>query len=303
MNSALMATSIAADRDIPAFDFNIGNSVVTDSAASATSSASVGLPMRRGLMSMMKGMVGLRDQDSAAGVARVTNKEEVSTKLDAKSYAARWRTTKLVVFDLVRGNIPITTTSTTTSSAANAALHTTDSSAGNALYRIRRHKERRKSVIGDKLKKLRALQSGVVRKIGWLPEWWWDILPPIDLSAELGAFDDIRMSDMLDCSDVSGDNQGGEGNHSNNNYNEITLLDEAEDPFQKDTALSPHLSTSATAGAGQRMGYDVWRWLSNWDNSDWMPDDMVSPPLQQLLLEKLNNFASSIFYFSSLFYF
>lgn len=276
MNSSLMASCVAADRDIPAFDFSIGNPVQNDSATSAASSASVGLTARRGLMSMMKGMVGLRDQDSATGAARIASSKVISSKLDAKSYAARWRTTKLVIFELVRGNIPITTTNTSTASTAAGALNTTDSIAGNALYRIKRNTtERRKSVIGDKLKKLRALQNGVVRKIAWLPEWWWDLLPPIDLSSDLEGFTENRMSDLLDF----GDDNFADGFCAGERLlSECTILDEAEDPFKTDAHL--------VQTGGPR--YDAWRWLTDWDDCDWMPNDLVSFVQYQILLKPGN---------------
>jgi hypothetical protein len=186
---------------------------------------------------------------------------------DGRGYAARWRTARMVDFELVRGGgvtadgIPTWTstgtgtgthtntnasTSTTLSEATAASTSSSSSSkGGNALYRVQRRRERRaaattsvaaavprssdaqsqtpsrvgggggdggnsaprksqasqhqhqhsskgrhhhsrdrRTVLGDVVRKQRAAQMGVVGKVGWLPEWWWDLVPPISVAEE-----------------------------------------------------------------------------------------------------------------------
>jgi hypothetical protein len=142
--------------------------------------------------------------------------------VDGKNYAARWRTSKLVVFEQVRGTLPLTVTATSTSTAATAT--SVGSSGGNALYRLRKRNGKRRSVIGDKMKKLRALQNGAVRKIAWLPEWWWDLLPAISVQAEIATASDVdRSEDWLEGAEVV----EGEVDERERLMSECTLLDEA----------------------------------------------------------------------------
>jgi hypothetical protein len=257
MNAAIMSTCVAPDREAPGFDASVG---APEAAAEESPSTSSGInypaASRRGFFGMVKGMVSKR-LDAGAGNSATAGAKETSTKVDAKNYAARWRVTKLVVFDMVRSGVTLTSTAssaTATSTAENAA------GSRSTLYRISRRNGKRKSVIGDKVRKLLALQRGIVRKIGWLPEWWWDLVPPIEAQVE----HEVRLSELVDHNDEG----AGEDAERTRLLSESTLLDEAEDPMSKEKDHHRHTLIAAAD--------DPWRWLTVWDDCEWMDGDMVS---------------------------
>jgi hypothetical protein len=269
MNASILATSVAPDRDAAAFDLSIGSEEPsTPTTPSSTASAATGAingginypaaASRRGLLGMVKGMVARR-LDTSQGTVASDSGKEVSTHVNNKNYAARWRVTKLVVFDMVRNGLPVTATATTATAAS-----VTSTGSGNALYRLSRRRGTRKSVIGDKVRKLQALQRGVVRKIGWLPEWWWDLLPVIDCSSELSAHVGGSLAELVDHGAEGEDCDDPEADRA---MSESTLLDEAEDPFERDQQRR----VGARSG-----GCDPWQWLQPWEGCDWLVRDMVS---------------------------
>ena len=265
MNATMLATCLTPDRETPGFDLSVGN---LDSPVTSTGPASGGggvsypaAASRRGLLGIMKGLVTSRREGGSG--ASSSSGQGTTTKVNAKNYAARWRITKLVAFELVRGDALALTTATATSTATAASL---GSNNGNALYRVCRHKDRRRSVIGDKLKKLRALQHGVVRKIGWLPEWWWDLLPSIEEAPEPGADGTDSLLEFMQLSEVVEAEQG-------QLTSESSLLDEYSDSALEGAAKN---QTTGHSHVLSRQ-YDHWRWIScNGENLEWMPKDMVS---------------------------
>jgi hypothetical protein len=271
MNASILATSVAPDRDAAAFDLNIGSeepstpTTPSSAASNATGAANGGInypaaATRRGLLGMVKGMV-TRRLDTSQGTVASDSGKEVSTHVNNKNYAARWRVTKLVVFDMVRNGLPITATATTATAAS-----VTSTGSGNALYRMSRRRGTRKSVIGDKVRKLQALQRGVVRKIGWLPEWWWDLLPAIDCGAELSSQVGEGLLELVADPGAEGDDC--EDPEADRAMSESTILDDAEDPFEKDR--------QRRVGGARSGGCDPWEWLQPWEGCDWLVCDMVS---------------------------
>jgi hypothetical protein len=271
MNASILATSVATDRDAAAFDLSIGSEEPstpttpssTASAATGASNGGINYPAaasRRGLLGMVKGMV-TRRLDTSPGTVASDSGKEVSTHVNNKNYAARWRVTKLVVFDMVRNGLPITATATTATAAS-----VTSTGSGNALYRLSRRRGTRKSVIGDKVRKLQALQRGVVRKIGWLPEWWWDLLPAIDCGAELSSQAVEGLSELV--ADAGAEGEDCEDPEADRAMSESTILDEAENPFERDQ--------DRRVGGARGVGCDPWQWLQPWEGCDWLVRDMVS---------------------------
>lgn len=197
MNANLMASFSSPDREQSTFDFSVTVEQDASPSSSQQAGSGINLPVAssRGLLGMMKSMViNSRRPTSAAPAtsSSVGSSSSSSSKLDTRNYAARWRTTKLVVFELVRGDLDLSSTTATAISAASAGSSTSQAgiSSSNKYRRLGRrkggggshnHNHSSGSIVGDKLRKVRALQKGVLKKISWLPEWWWDLVPSMNI--------------------------------------------------------------------------------------------------------------------------
>lgn len=259
INANLMASCIVPDREQSTFDHSVV--AVPEQPSSSQPSNGISYPAAnsRGLLGMVKNMVISRRQST--GPITPTD-QATSNKVDARNYAARWRTTKLVVFELVRGELDLTGTNTGTASSTTAATAT--SLSGSKKYRRlgKRKGSSSRSIIGDKLRKLRALQNGVVRKIGWLPEWWWDLVPHIkDLQGEgeagqglKGAFEEVPSSKAREEAEEA-----------------LQVLDACEDSYVDDEGDFDSVSEASVADHPASGPWTCW----NDCGSDWMPADMV----------------------------
>ena len=158
----------------------------------------------------MRNIVGAKAKDAQSnGQGNVQHAEGSrggagSGAVDIQSYPARWRIVKLVAFELVRGDPGILTTTGGTAASADSLA------TGSAKYKIGRRKDSRRSIVGDKLKKIRALQNGVYKKISWLPEWWWDLVPAINPfeEAQGQVWDTSTLSDVGDLLEEDGSSVG-----------------------------------------------------------------------------------------------
>lgn len=251
MHANVMSTCIAPDRELSTFDGYLHSAASSTNFPSASHSSGLPPPaananIRGGFMGLMRNIVGAKPKDAPNGAVEASGKMEnivaAGAAADVQSYPARWRITKLVAFELVRGDVMLTTTT----SAASAA--SVNSREGSAKYKIGRRRDSTRSIVGDKLKKIRALQNGVYKKIGWLPEWWWDLLPSINAHEE-GPSWDAQLDEVSEADDE--------------HWGEDCFLD---------SAGSEQLSDAPSSSTAHRH---AWSYDPEC-GTDWMPTDLVS---------------------------
>lgn len=258
-----MASCIAPDREQSTFDHSVVAVQEQPSSSQPSNGISYPAASSRGLLGMVKNMVISRRQSTGP----VTSADQTtSNKVDARNYAARWRTTKLVVFELVRGDLDLSGTNTTTASSATAATATSLSDSKKYRRLGRRKGSSSRSIIGDKLRKLRALQNGVVRKIGWLPEWWWDLVPHISVQPGEGEAGQGSKGAVEEAPSSKAREEAEEA---------LQVLEDCEDSYVDDEGAFDSVSEAAATDHPANGPWTCW----NDCGSDWLPVDMVRTAL------------------------
>ncbi len=261
MHVNVLSTCVTSEREASTFD-GFNHSVAASPFPVAPVSAAVASPVvSRGFLGLMKNIVGNRIREQPSSSAGSASKNE-STVLDVHSYPARWRVVKLVAFELVRNDpgIMMTTTGTAAASIDSSSAPTGSST----KYKIGRRRDSSRSIVGDKLRKIRAMQNGVYKKIAWLPEWWWDLVPALSVHETNPAASGTGTGDVWDGKALS---EMGEGFIEDDDLpqwtgTEESFLDEAGDSEQ----LSDPPATVAPLNS----------WTYSADcGTDWMPKDMV----------------------------
>lgn len=205
------------------------------------------------------GMTTAHESDGGRGVGGLG--------VDVQSYPARWRIVKLVAFELVRGDAGILTTTGGTAASADSVA------TGSAKYKIGRRKDSRRSIVGDKLKKIRALQNGVYKKISWLPEWWWDLVPTINPLEEAPGQSVWDISTLSDVGDLLEEDGSSVGVWTGTSAGE-------EESFLDETSGSEQLSDPPATAAAP---LNTWTYDAEC-GTNWMPTDSVRLPWVNLFI-------------------
>jgi len=264
MNVHVLATHVASEREPSTFDgFHHINSSPNVPAAPFPAAGASPATTSRGFLGLMRNIVGGKAKDAhSAGTGTVHESDGArgggGLGADVQSYPARWRIVKLVAFELVRGDPGILTTTGGTAASADSVA------TGSAKYKIGRRKDSRRSIVGDKLKKIRALQNGVYKKISWLPEWWWDLVPAINPLEEAPGQQVWDMSTLSDVGDLLEEEGSSVGVWTGSSAGE-------EESFLDETCGSEQLSDPPAAAAAP---------LNSWTydaecGTNWMPTDSV----------------------------
>ena len=259
MHVNVLSTCVTSEREASTFD-GFNHSIAPASFPVAPAATAFASPIvSRGFLGLMKNIVGNRIREQPSSSASSASKNE-STVLDVHSYPARWRVVKLVAFELVRNDPSIMMTTTGT---AAASIDSSAPTGGSTKYKIGRRRDSSRSIVGDKLRKIRAMQNGVYKKIAWLPEWWWDLVPALN-SHEGNHSVGTGTGDVWDGKALS---EMGEGFIDDSDLPQWTGTEES---FLDEAGDSEQLSDPPAATAPLNS------WTFSADcGTDWMPTDMV----------------------------